>query len=208
MGTDSAVCSLRQKQRQERLELILQTAEQVFTEKGYRDTSMDEIATRVGIGTATIYSHFSSKEDLMVVAILERDFRRIVPPVEEICHATGSATEKLGKVFHLLINTDFFSRRVQVLYAMGNSPEAQRAMLARQDAMLESAQAFSAALTTIIEHGKADGEFQPDIATATMLKGFLGMLRAQSVTDQFLNRYASEPDELLHIYLQGIARRE
>ena len=40
--------SLKEKQRKEREELILQAAEEVFQEKGYYETSMDEIAARVG----------------------------------------------------------------------------------------------------------------------------------------------------------------
>jgi TetR/AcrR family transcriptional regulator, fatty acid metabolism regulator protein len=206
--TDTAVCSvpLRQKQRQERLELILQAAEQVFVEKGYKDASMDEIAARVGIGTATIYAHFSSKEDLLVAAIMERDFQRIEQGVEAICVGEGSATEKLHQIFDFLVGGDFFQRRVQIFYAMGSAPQAQQAMLARQGAMLETATAFRHHLTQVIEQGKASGEFEPQIATTTMLKGLIGLVRAQTVSDQFLNPYEVPADELLSIYLRGIAR--
>ena len=206
--TDTAVCSvpLRQKQRQERLELILQAAEQVFVEKGYKDASMDEIAARVGIGTATIYAHFSSKEDLMVAAIIERDFQRIERGVEAICVGEGSATEKISNVFGFLVRGDFFQRRVQIFYAMGSAPQAQQALLARQGAMLETAAAFRRHLTQVIEQGKASGEFEPQIATTTMLKGLIGLVRAQNVSDQFLNPYEVPVDELLRIYLRGIAR--
>ncbi|HTK11166.1 MAG TPA: helix-turn-helix domain-containing protein [Ktedonobacteraceae bacterium] len=206
MSTDVAVCSLRQKQRQERLELILQAAEQVFVEKGYRDASMDEIAARVGIGTATIYAHFSSKEDLMVAAIMERDFQRTVQGVEEICVGEESATEKLSKVFYFLVRSDFFQRRVQIFYAMGSTPQAQQAMLARQGEMLETATAFTHLLSQVIEQGKEAGEFEAQIATATMLKGLVGLIRAQSVSDQFLNHYEVPADAMLHLYLRGIAR--
>ena len=41
--------SLKEKQRQEREALILQAAEEVLMEKGYYETSIDEIAARVGI---------------------------------------------------------------------------------------------------------------------------------------------------------------
>jgi AcrR family transcriptional regulator len=208
MGTDSAVCSLRQKQRQERLELILQAAEQVFAEKGYRDTSMDEIAARVGIGTATIYAHFSSKEDLMVAAILERDFQRTVQDVAAICAREASATEKISDVFHFLVRSDFFQRRVQIFYAMGSTPQVQQAMLARQGAMLETANSFTHQLTQVIEQGKKAKEFQEAISTATMLKGLIGLIRAQSVSDQFLNHYEVPSDDLLLIYLRGISGHE
>ncbi len=206
MSADTAVWSLRQKQRQERLELILQAAEQVYAEKGYRDTSMDEIAARVGIGTATIYAHFSSKEDLLVAAIFERNFRRTVQDVKEICENEGSATEKIMRVFSFLVRSDFFRRRVQIFYALGGTPQAQQAMQARQDAMQETAHTFTLILTQVIEQGKANGEFDPEMNTSTMLKGFVGLIRAQSVPDQFLNHYDVSADDLLRLYLRGIAR--
>ncbi len=196
--------SLREKQRQERLELILQAAEQVFAEKGYRDTSMDEIAARVGIGTATIYSHFSSKEDLMVAAILDNSLRRVVQEVQAICSAEGSATDRLTRLFHFLVSSDFFLRRARIAFAMGDSPEAQKARFSRQDAILESSRVFSAELATLIEQGKATGEFQRRIATTTMLKAFIGLVRVQSVKDQLLCDDDGSTDELLQVYLQGI----
>ncbi len=58
--------SLKEKQRQEREALILQAAEEVLMEKGYHETSIDEIAARVGIAKGTVYLHFPSKEDLVI----------------------------------------------------------------------------------------------------------------------------------------------
>ena len=204
MGVEGVHRSLREKQRQERLELILQAAEQVFTEKGYRDTSMDEIAARVGIGTATIYSHFTGKEDLMVAAILDNGFHKIVEGVQAICATRDSATERLTRVFRFLVSSDFFLRRAEIAYAMGDSPEAQKARFSRQDAILESGRVFSSELTTLIEQGKATGEFQRRITTSAMLKAFVGLVRAQSVKDQLLFNDDSSADEMLQVYLQGV----
>ena len=204
MGIEGVHRSLRERQRQERLELVLQAAEQVFAEKGYRDTSMDEIAARVGIGTATIYSHFSGKEDLMVAAILDNSFRKIVEGVQAICATEDSATERLARVFSFLVSSDFFRRRAEIGFAMGDSPEAQKARFSRQDAILESSQIFSSELTTLIEQGKASGEFQRRITTSAMLRAFVGLVRAQSVKDPLLHNDDSSADEMLQVYLQGV----
>ncbi len=64
--------SLKERQRQERAALILQAAEEVLAEKGYHETSMDEIAARVGVAKGTVYLHFPSKEDL-VFALFEQE---------------------------------------------------------------------------------------------------------------------------------------
>jgi AcrR family transcriptional regulator len=206
MSIDSVHRSLREKQRQERQELILQAAEQVFDEKGYRDTSMDEIAARVGIGTATIYSHFASKEELMIAAILERGFQRSRQYVEEISATKASATEKLREIFHFLVSGEFFRRRVQLFYALGSGCEAQKALLASKKIIAESSDVFARTLAAIIEQGKTAGEFRQEITTATMLKAFIGMIRIQSVPDQMLSDFEGSAEELWQLYLHGIAR--
>jgi TetR/AcrR family transcriptional regulator, fatty acid metabolism regulator protein len=76
MFSNFPLSSLKEKQRQEREELILEAVEEVFMEKGYYEASMDEIAARVGIAKGTVYLHFPSKEEL-VVAIFQRDMEKL-----------------------------------------------------------------------------------------------------------------------------------
>src|SRR5207302_2286127 len=85
--------SLKEKQRQEREALILQAAEEVLAEKGYHETSMDEIAARVGIAKGTVYLHFPSKEDL-VVALYEGNVQKMSQAVEAILSSELTARAK------------------------------------------------------------------------------------------------------------------
>ncbi len=50
---------------------ILEAATDIFLAKGYRDTSMDEVAAGSGVSKQTVYKHFSSKEALFI-EIVER----------------------------------------------------------------------------------------------------------------------------------------
>src|SRR5207248_3973363 len=97
--------TLKERQRQEREALILQVAEEVLIEKGYHETSMDEIAARVGIAKGTVYLHFPSKEDL-VVAIFARDMQQFLQAVEaaiENAAASELTTRaKLEAVLHFM----------------------------------------------------------------------------------------------------------
>ncbi len=45
-------------------ERILSAASQVFSEKGYYETRMEDIAERLGVSKRTLYLYFKSKEDL------------------------------------------------------------------------------------------------------------------------------------------------
>ena len=44
---------------------ILEAAADVIIEKGFKSASMREIARRAGVGDATIYNYFPSKESLL-----------------------------------------------------------------------------------------------------------------------------------------------
>src|SRR6266699_171997 len=107
--------SLKEKQRQEREALILQAAEEVLTEKGYYETSIDEIAARVGIAKGTVYLHFPSKEDL-VVAIFERDMQQLLQYIDTTLASLVTAREKMETIFDLM-HGGIISKRMQVLYS-------------------------------------------------------------------------------------------
>jgi AcrR family transcriptional regulator len=47
---------------------IVEAARTVFREKGFRQTTMDEIAGRLGISKAALYTYFKDKEDLFKAA--------------------------------------------------------------------------------------------------------------------------------------------
>ena len=82
MQSEPVSRSLKERQRKERADLILQAAEEVLSERGYHEMSIDEIAARVGIAKGTVYLHFASKEDL-VFALFEREVQTFAQKTEE-----------------------------------------------------------------------------------------------------------------------------
>jgi AcrR family transcriptional regulator len=55
--------------RAERERQMLDVAEEVFAERGYRAASMDEIAERCGVSKPMLYEYFGSKDGLLMAAI-------------------------------------------------------------------------------------------------------------------------------------------
>src|ERR687886_1674798 len=89
--------SLKERQRREREELILEAAEVLLAEKGYHAMAMEEIAARVGIAKGTVYLHFPSRDDL-VVALFEREFGAFRQAVEEAAATPGTARSRLEQI--------------------------------------------------------------------------------------------------------------
>jgi AcrR family transcriptional regulator len=52
---------------------IVDTAYQLFAHRGIRDVGVNELINRAGVAKATFYRHFSSKDDLVLAFLDQRD---------------------------------------------------------------------------------------------------------------------------------------
>ncbi len=71
------VVSLREQHQAQTRELLLDTASELFARKGFRATTLSQIAKAAGATTGAIYANFANKEDLFL-AVLERHMERQV----------------------------------------------------------------------------------------------------------------------------------
>jgi AcrR family transcriptional regulator len=77
MSRAAARASTRGAQRgrprsEEKRREIMQAAIDLFTERGYEHTSVDDIAAAAGVSKQTVYSHYGSKENLFGLAVSTR----------------------------------------------------------------------------------------------------------------------------------------
>ena len=59
-----AVKRLRERQAEGTRHLLISVARELFTERGYGATSIEEIVQRAGVARGALYHHFSGKDDL------------------------------------------------------------------------------------------------------------------------------------------------
>ncbi len=81
-------------------EQLLASAREVFEERGYAESSLEEIADRAGYTRKAVYSNFSGKAE-MLLEIVERRFQAHIAQVESII-GEGPADRQaadLGSVF-------------------------------------------------------------------------------------------------------------
>jgi AcrR family transcriptional regulator len=57
--------SVRETKKKETRQAIMQAAMTLFTEKGFDETSIEELAKAAGIGKGTIYGYFQTKSDIL-----------------------------------------------------------------------------------------------------------------------------------------------
>ncbi len=206
MQAVTAPRSLKEKQRQEREALILLAAEEVLMEKGYYETSIDEIAAHVGIAKGTVYLHFLSKEDL-VVAIFERDIKKFEEHIETIMSSALTARGKLEAILQFTYG-GLFNKRMQLLYSLSNTAELRRTFLEKKACTRDMWEQISTGITSLLEEGKAAGEFDTTVPTEVMLSTFFSLLSPRSYERLMVNRQMSAEEvakNLGRIYFNGIA---
>ena len=163
----------------------MQAAEEVLLEKGYHDTSMDEIANRVGIAKGTLYLHFAKKEDL-ILTFFERQLKNILSDFEQIDVMEGTAQAKLESLVRILYQ-NYSGRSAQLIHMLHNSIDFKFMMLNKPNNMLHC---ISHKVRTLLDEGKANGEFDATLPTDIMLSSFLAFSRrAASRCSLLIRRY-------------------
>jgi AcrR family transcriptional regulator len=96
----------RAERRRLTREQLLVSAREVFEERGYADSSLEEIAERAGFTRKAVYSNFSGKAELLL-EIVERRFQSHIDQVEAIIAEAPAerAAFDIGSVF-----SAYFSR--------------------------------------------------------------------------------------------------
>jgi AcrR family transcriptional regulator len=78
---------------------IVQAATKVFSEKGYNDSSMDDIAKEVGVTKATLYSYFKSKKDLLKIISISAN--QALRDVLHTSFKSGDYKEALEEIYNM-----------------------------------------------------------------------------------------------------------
>lgn len=95
----------RKRKHEDNRQVILDTAERLFGQYGFSRTSVDDIAKAAGLGKASLYAEFASKDDMLMGVVL-RIFHRILQDMDAM---VGSAppeqspllTLKNGLLYHI-----------------------------------------------------------------------------------------------------------
>ena len=83
-------------------ERLLETAYELFCARGVRDVGVDELVERAGVAKATLYRHFSSKDELILAFLQLREERWTTGWLrEQVRERAGTPEDQLLAVFDL-----------------------------------------------------------------------------------------------------------
>lgn len=186
--------SFKQQMLKAREEAIVQTVNRLLAQKGFEAMTVDEVAAQVGIAKASLYKHFSSKEDLAAAAMVRvmrraQDFIAALPP-------EGTALEKLRAVVR-------WTLQVKLAGEMPSLPSQnstlRAALIANKDYM-KGLMEVSDRLGGWIEEAQARGQLNPTMPAIAILYTFFA--RACDPVLEFLNMGGLyQPDEIVELVL-------
>ncbi|MFS8979776.1 TetR/AcrR family transcriptional regulator [Cupriavidus necator] len=137
---------------------ILAVARQVFTERGYENTAVSEIAARIGIVEGTIYKYFETKRELLL-KVIESWYQELVTDYER--NLTG-VVDVHGRLRFLIWRH---------LQAIVSNPALTRLMFreVRSEAdypssnLYELNKRYTGLILDVIQQGVNEGAFRADL---------------------------------------------
>lgn len=160
----------------ERKTQIINAAEGVFTQKGFDEARMDDIAEETGLSKGTLYLYFKSKDDL-IIAILDRMFQREFKQFENLNSTEASAMDTIWKLMDLFIKDILgFQRLIPIVYQFLALAFRNKYV---QQALKRYINLYIDMLMPIIQHGIDTGEFRKvdarevALAMGAMIEGTL-----------------------------------
>jgi AcrR family transcriptional regulator len=209
MSADVRHQPLKEKLREVRAGMILDVAEEVLAEKGYHDTSMDEIAARTGVAKGTLYQHFPGKEDL-VFALFERILILFEQSVEQIAKSSLTARAKLERILSYVYQERRgpHARLFQLLY---QNMEIRKGLPEKKEQLRNRLERTAGQIRAILEEGKVEGSFDPALSTGLMLLTFMSLL-SLSTREELLAQEQLPSEELIsqigRVFFEGIVLKK
>jgi AcrR family transcriptional regulator len=154
----STVRAKRERRKEARPGELLDAALDLFLEKGFAATRVEEVAQRAGVSKGTLFLYFSSKEELFKAVVRENITGRYAEWAEELKTFEGSSAELLGYCMHSWWERVGATRASGIPKLMmgeaGNFPELT------QFYQQEVVQPGNALIQRILQRGVERGEFK------------------------------------------------
>lgn len=198
------------KEYDERLNELLDAGQQLFFQKGYELTSVNDIIEKVGVAKGTFYHYFDSKDDLLD-KIVDRWSRRTLERVAKLTNRDDlNALEKLNLFFitirdYKIENLELMKVLMKVLYRDEN-------LVMRHKMLNQSLKWLTPEFIKVIQQGIEEGCFNPVDEEETAELIFSLSLNLGESTIKLLLEAEQKPENLdkiekrLKVYERSVER--
>jgi len=160
---------VRPKQKAVR-DQILRTAADLFRERGYRATTLDDIARRLGMSKASLYTYFHAKEE-MLAAISRETIETFTQELGLVLRSNLPPEEQLRRIVRNHVRFVIANRSFLAVFFSEEAnlpPRFKWALAAQKDR-------YDKGVEAVVAEGVRRGVFR-DLPPRLVVFGLLGML--------------------------------
>ncbi len=148
---------------------IIRVAALCFSEMGYRATTLDTIAAKVGVSKVTLYKHVPSKEELLC-RMFERTIQSFRAGLRQIVEQSLPADEKLQRIIRYQVT--LLAAQLPLIRVFFSEEGSLPAAMARRVA--REKREYDRAIEAVLREGIAEGRFRK-LPPTLLVFGLLGM---------------------------------
>jgi len=148
---------------EQRVREILRTGREVFATRGYERTTTTEIAQRLGVSEATVFTYFRSKRELCMRVIADW-YDEIIAAIEDGLPREAGVREQLEFVVrtHLRLFLIQGTGLCELVLSEGRKRDADWSA-EFGEAFIELQRRYTAPLMDLLSRGQAQGQVRQDI---------------------------------------------
>ena len=149
---------------------IIAAAASLFKEKGYRATTLEDIAAAVGMLKGSLYYYIRSKEELLYLVVRD-PIRQAYNKLEEIVNSDAPVTAKITQAIanHVAIFHQHYPHIAVYLHDFHN------VMQKLKDNSIEAPKEYQQLLAQLLQQGVDSGELRSDLDVTVAGYAILGM---------------------------------
>lgn len=184
-------------------ERILRAAIRIFSQKGYFNSKISEIARLAGVADGTIYLYFKNKDDLLI-SLFEEKMGEVVADVRARVADGGGALERL-KIF-IRNHMDLLVREAGLIEVI--QVELRQSNKFMKEYVPVKFLEYLDVISGILEDGKTEGVFRPDLNVTLARRAIFGALDEISLAYVLSRKRKYVPDEaaeeIFRIFAAGL----
>lgn len=198
--------SRREREKLRQRQEVLEVALQLFSEKGYHNVSMHEIAREAEFAIGTLYKFFRNKEDLYNALILQLS-DRFYAAITEVIASDAPEIEKLQT--YVRVKGELFRNNLAAirLYFEETRGARFKAMAGTEREIRKRHQSVLLSLASIFERGMNRKHFRRIAAPFHLALALDSMANAflfHWIEDPQRNPYPEDPGTILNILFKGL----
>lgn len=155
----------RQQQALETRHRLYDSAITLFKEKGYYDVSIDEIVTRAGTSKGSFYTHFVSKDQVIIEYFKNLD-NHYIELYQELKNCKSSSEKLINfvKDMYLYVTEKAGFELTYVIY------DTQLSQSKEKTSIIDKNRPLYKILYKIMEEGQKSGEFRNDLSINELVR--------------------------------------